>query len=254
MKTADEIRNIDFVKAAFGGYRQTDVEIFLDEIADDMQKLQAENKELSRKCAELQRRIEDFQGSETSLQSILMSAQKLADSIVAEAKATADKVLEKTGEQATEILSEANTTAESMKVKAEAEATRILGEAVQKSNLLISGAEEKAKNQIALFNTYKTETSEFKRDIIERYKAQLELILSLPDEAPVAEAVEEKAEVAEEVASVAVAEEEILDADDFFPEIPVVEVTEEDVVSLADIPDSEDGFVIVADEEEEEDL
>ncbi len=243
MKTADEIRSIDFVKSAFGGYRQTDVEIFLVEIADDIQKLQAENKELTRKCAELQRRIEDFQGEETSLQSILMSAQKLADSIVAEAKATAEKVLEKTGEQATDILSEANATAESMKLNAEAEATRILGEAVQKSNLLISGAEERAKNQMALFQQYKTETSEFKKDIIEKYKAQLELILALPEEAEI-----KSAPVAEEVP--VVVEEPVEDV--LFEDIPVVDISEDDVKIFDALNSEEEGFIVLTDEEDEE--
>ena len=246
MKTADEIRSVDFVKAAFGGYRQTDVEIFLDEIADDMQKLQNENKELNRKCAELQRRIEDFQGSETSLQSILMSAQKLADSIVAEAKATAEKVLEKTGEQATEILSEANTTAESMKLKAETEATRILGEAVQKSNLLMTGAEERAKAQLELLDTYKSETSAFKKDIIEKYKAQLELILTLPEIAEVKAAPVEQPVSAEE-------EDDIIIAD-----IPVVEDAiepfvlpeEAEEISFDAVNSQEEGFIVFTDEDD----
>lgn len=243
MKTADEIRNMDFVKSAFGGYRQADVEIYLEEVADDLQKLQNENKELAKKCADLERRIEDFQCSETSLQSILMSAQKLADNIVAEAKATADKVLEKTGEQATEILAEANANAENMKVKAEAEATMILGEAVQKSNLLISGAEEKARNQIELYNKYLAETSAFKKGIIESYKAQLELILSMPEEAPAA-----AAPVVEPVIEPVVEKAEN-DETDF--DFPVVELTEEDVKIFDDLADADDGFFVVSDEEEE---
>ena len=242
MKTADVIRNMDFVKTAFGGYRQTDVEIYLEEVADEFQKLQAENKELGKKCADLERRIEDFQCSETSLQSILMSAQKLADSIVAEAKATAEKVLEKTGEQATEILSEANANAENMKVKAEAEATRILGEAVQKSNLLISGAEDKAKDQIELYNKYLAETSAFKKDIIESYKAQLELILAMPEEAPAVSAKVLQPEIQN------IAEEEI-QAEEVELEFPEVEVSEEDVKIFGDLNDEEEFFVVSEDEE-----
>jgi len=243
VKTADEIRNIEFVKTTFGGYRQSDVEAFLDEIADDIQRLQTENRELGRKCTELQRRIEDFQGSETSLQSVLMSAQKLADSIVAEAKDTAEKVLEKAGEEATDILSAANAEAEETKVRAEAEATRILGDAVQKSNLLISGAEEKAKSQAELYNTYVQKTAEFKTEIIENYKAQLELILSMPEVVPaVAVAPEAKEEPVYEAVSV----EEVLD------EEPVEEiiVNEEDVLPMDDI--FSNGFTVITDDDDED--
>ena len=246
MKTADEIRNIDFVKSTFGGYRQSDVELFLDEIADDVQRLQNENRELNRKCAELQRKIEDFQGSETSLQSILMSAQKLADSIVAEAKDTAEKVLEKAGEQATEILSDANTEAEAARVRAEAEVTRILGEAVQKSNLLISGAEEKANNQTELYNKYVIKVAEFKADIIEKYKEQLELILSMPEIAPeaVVAPVAVEAPVEEDVVS-----EEVIE--DIAVEEPVEEiiVNEDDVYSI-DNEIFSNGFTVITDDEE----
>lgn len=247
MKTADEIRNIDFVKSTFGGYRQSDVELFLDEIADDVQRLQNENRELNRKCAELQRKIEDFQGSETSLQSILMSAQRLADSIVAEAKDTAEKVLEKAGEQATEILSDANTEAEAARVRAEAEATRILGEAVQKSNLLISGAEEKANNQTELYNKYVIKVAEFKADIIEKYKEQLELILSMPEIAP--DAVAAPVFVAEPPVEEEVVSEEVIE--DIAVEEPVEEiiVNEDDVYSI-DNEIFSNGFTVITDDEE----
>lgn len=256
MRTADEIRNTEFVKSTFGGYRQADVEIFLEELADQMQKLQAENKELTRKCEVLQKRIEDFQGDETSLQSVLMSAQKLADSIVADAKATADKVIEKTGEQATEILSQANMDAENLKVKAEAEATRILGEAVQKSKVLLSGAEERTKKQIAIFDGYKIESSKFKKELIEMYKKQLELILSLPDEAPETVVEEEPAAVVEETVAVTEPVPEETSEETVEDEPIVIPVAEEDVITY-DIPkdeeDGEEGFVIFDEDEDDED-
>ena len=67
-----------------GGYKQDEVEIFLQQVAAEYAKLLAEKEELEQKIEVLADKVEQYREDEDSLRSALIGAQKLGDSVIRE--------------------------------------------------------------------------------------------------------------------------------------------------------------------------
>jgi len=188
MYTAAEIRNVEFTKN-MGGYKAAEVDAFVDACADTVETLTSEKEELNKKLAILADKLVEYRRDEDSIRSALLSAQRMGDSIVREAR-----------EQAANILTDAK-----------AEAEEIIGT---------------AKNDIAQYDEalerVKREVSEFKATILALYKDHLALLKSVPDiDEPVQE-VAPVAPVAEET-TVAVEPVVVSPAEEVVVEVPVAE-------------------------------
>ena len=92
MYSSQDIKNIKFSKG-MGGYKQEDVDIFLDNIAADISVYERTQKEFQNKIESLNKELEELKASQSSLQSVLLSAQRLADKIVAEAKEKSEEII-----------------------------------------------------------------------------------------------------------------------------------------------------------------
>lgn len=91
--TLDDIINASFRKANFGGYRPEDVDAFIDNVQESYDQLQKENSELLRKLKILAAKVEEYREQEESIRNTLLSAQKLADASVREAKHKSEVIL-----------------------------------------------------------------------------------------------------------------------------------------------------------------
>lgn len=107
MITAQDIREKTFEKSTFGGYAMNEVDDFLDELANDLTASQKEASVLRGKMKVLVEKIEEYRGSEDAMRKALVSAQKIADDVEAEARAKADAVIAEAEEKAAAILAEA---------------------------------------------------------------------------------------------------------------------------------------------------
>ena len=76
-----------------GGYNMAMVDEFLDELTDDYTALYKENAALKAKLKVLVEKVEDYRATEDSMRATLLTAQKMADSIVHEAEAKRDEIL-----------------------------------------------------------------------------------------------------------------------------------------------------------------
>ena len=85
MLNSKEIRNVKFSKS-MGGYKQEEVDIFLDKIEADYISYEKITTEFQQKIDTLNKEIDDYKNSQSSIQNVLLSAQKLADQIIEEAK------------------------------------------------------------------------------------------------------------------------------------------------------------------------
>ena len=85
MLSAAEIRNVKFTKA-MGGYKQEEVDVLLDRIEADYNQFDRTLKECRLKIDTMNKEMENLKNSQNSIQNVLISAQKLADQIVEEAK------------------------------------------------------------------------------------------------------------------------------------------------------------------------
>ena len=102
MLTPQEVSTHAFTKAAFGGYNMAMVDEFLDELTDDYTTLYKENAALKAKLKVLVEKVEDYRATEDSMRATLLTAQKMADSIVREAEAKRDNLMAQAEAQAQE--------------------------------------------------------------------------------------------------------------------------------------------------------
>ena len=87
MLTPQEVAKKSFAKARMGGYNMAMVDEFLDELTEDYTKLYEENAKLKAKLKVLVDKVEEYRSTEESMRAALFSAQKMATTIVEEAKA-----------------------------------------------------------------------------------------------------------------------------------------------------------------------
>ena len=93
MITAQDIREKTFEKSRIGGYDMASVDNFLEEIADDITAAQKENSVLKSKMKVLVDKIEEYRANEEALNLAVISAQKLAVQIEADARTRAAAML-----------------------------------------------------------------------------------------------------------------------------------------------------------------
>ena len=106
MLTPETIASRRFDKQ-MGGYKQDEVEIFLQQVAAEYAKLLAEKEELEQKIEVLADKVEQYREDEDSLRSALIGAQKLGDSVIRESKAKADYIVREAKDKADRILENA---------------------------------------------------------------------------------------------------------------------------------------------------
>ena len=93
MLTPQEVASRAFPKAVMGGYNMASGDEFLDELSDDYSALYKENAVLKSKLKVLVEKVEDYRATEDSMRATLLTAQKMADSIVKEAEQKRDGML-----------------------------------------------------------------------------------------------------------------------------------------------------------------
>ena len=93
MLTPQEVSTHAFTKAVMGGYNMAMVDEFLDELTDDYTALYKENAALKSKLKVLVEKVEEYRSTEDAMRATLLTAQKMADSIVHEAEAKRDELL-----------------------------------------------------------------------------------------------------------------------------------------------------------------
>lgn len=195
MFTSEEIRQITFEKG-MRGYRPEDVESFIDKIADEFAALEKERDELQEKLYILAEKIEQYKSDEESIKTTLINAQRLGESIIADAKVKAD-TLEK--------------------------------ESIKKKNNIIASAYAEIEGYENTVKKLQQEASDFKHLILGLYKEHIETLSKIPDVIPVEDA-DEETEPEEDVSvENASAEESTVEFE--LPaesEEPVKEVTEEE--------------------------
>ena len=93
MRTPQEVSSHAFAKAMMGGYNMAAVDEFLDVLTDDYTNLYKENAALKAKLKVLVDKVEEYRATEDSMRATLLTAQRMADTIVREAEAKRDEML-----------------------------------------------------------------------------------------------------------------------------------------------------------------
>ena len=110
MFTPQEVSDKTFPKASFGGYNMASVDEFLDTLTEDYTSLYKENAALKAKLKVLAEKVEEYRATEDAMRSTLLAAQKMADSMVADATTRTEQMAQQ-AQQSRKILEDAKNAA-----------------------------------------------------------------------------------------------------------------------------------------------
>ncbi len=189
---AKEIVTKKFEKAAFNGYKPDDVDEYLKEVSDEFAQLQKEKGELERKLEVLADKIREYRDDEDALRDALLVAQKQGNAIVAESKASAEKLTKETNETVTKQLADAKTKSErlvndadeySKKTRADADATaaKIVSDANNKAAEIKAAMDRQQEIQENILQQTRKQVLEYRTKILAGYKEHIAFIEALPE-------------------------------------------------------------------------
>ena len=101
MFTPQQIDQISFGKATFGGYDMNDVDEFLEPLCEDYVTLYKENALLKSKMRVLVGKLEEYRKNEAAMKDAIVNAQKTCDKMVREAEAKCAQMLSDANASAT---------------------------------------------------------------------------------------------------------------------------------------------------------
>lgn len=191
MLNVTDIKNIKFSNS-MNGYKKEEVEILLDKIEVDFSRYERVITERDAKIKELENEVQNLKSSQDSIQSVLLSAQRLADQIVAEAKQKSEQIV-KDAENSISMISEREKQltfafeqkANERKAAFESEMEKTINEATARKVAIEKATAESVDRQQQLFDRLREEVAAFKSEMSEKYKEQLELLSRIPDAIPV---------------------------------------------------------------------
>ena len=132
MFTPQQIDQISFSRAAFGGYDMQAVDEFLEPLTEDYVTLYKENALLKSKMKVLVGKLEEYRKNEASMKDAIVNAQKTCDMMVKEAEAKCTQMLTDANAAATEnaknsdaLIAEENARVEEAKKVAAAKITEL---------------------------------------------------------------------------------------------------------------------------------
>lgn len=246
MITAADIKNVKFGKS-MSGYKQEEVEVFLDKLEAGiaqyervLNELQAQNNALTEENTQLK-------NSQNSIQSVLLSAQQLADKIVKEAKEKSEEIIKNAENNISVITAHEKELSSAFELKAnerkaelQKELDAMIAKAKLKADSITSAANDSVYRQQILFDKLKLEIATFKTSINSKYKEHLEILASIPDSVPsdpkriaeiVATAVDKQAEAKDFISVTSHSENAIENSENngfaIKEELPVLEEEEE---------------------------
>jgi cell division initiation protein len=91
-------------RRAIRGYNEEDVDIFLDEVAEEFERLFKENIDLKEQIERTNKKIQQYEGIEDTLQKTLLTAQKSAEEVKARAVKEAELIIKDAEAKARETL------------------------------------------------------------------------------------------------------------------------------------------------------
>jgi cell division initiation protein len=161
MLSLNDIINIGFRKSGFSGYRADDVDSFVDSVRESYEellkrcetaeaevvKLKEENRQNIEKLKVLANKIEEYRNQEDEIKNALISAQKLSEASVREARHKAEIILK---------------------------------DAELKAERVVADADRKIVEQKKEFERMQKTVSDFRSKLLGIYKEHLTLIDALP--------------------------------------------------------------------------
>ena len=199
MFTPQQIDQISFSRAAFGGYDMQAVDEFLEPLTEDYVTLYKENALLKSKMKVLVSKLEEYRKNEASMKDAIVNAQKTCDMMVKEAEAKCTQMLTDANAAATEnaknadaLIAEENARVEEAKKVAAAKITELqeqIKSCIQALERIKEANRPAAAAPSGAFDYDRTEAATNKTDAVaDEISANLENLVGTAEEsAPKAE-------------------------------------------------------------------
>ncbi len=192
-----DIHHKEFKPARFGGYKEEEVDSFLDQIADELEKLILENVDLKQQIEHSKKRLSEFEEMQTSLQSALLAATKSAEAVKEQAKQESEMMLSQARETADSITTSSREEADSEIRNAQEQARQML--------LRAQSERQKLEKGLARLKEVKRSYVQSIRDLADAHLERISEIESdedmvVMDEIPEPEPVEKDAAMPQEPA------------------------------------------------------
>ena len=171
MLTPDQIKSKEFHTTGKSSYKAEEVDEFLNEIHASYDQMFRENANIIKKMSILANKVEEYKKDEDSLRQALLSAQKLADRIVSEAKETSEKQLSEASQQAEGMLSDASQKAEKILDNAQRMADTKIHEANKQADEIIGGINRKVTQENLVLEMLKKEVAAFRTKMMDMYRS-----------------------------------------------------------------------------------
>ncbi len=247
MLTPDQIKSKEFHTTGKSSYKAEEVDEFLEEIHASYDQMFRENGNIIKKMSILANKVEEYKKDEDSLRQALLSAQKLADKIVAEAKENSAKELSEAKEKAEKAVADANAQAKKILDDAKAAADAKVHDANKQAEEIIGGINRKVTQENLVLEMLKKEVSAFRNKMMDMYKEHLTLLDRLPTyteekEEPVEEKEPEVQETAAPEQDAVETAEPVEEVAEEVAEEVVEEPVEEPEEEPAEEPEEDDGF------------
>lgn len=189
---AKDIVTKSFGRETLNGYKRDEVDAFLQELSDEFAQLHKENEELQSKLEVLADKIREYREEEDALKDALLVAQKQGNAIVAESKASAEKLTKETADAVAKQLSDAKVKSERLVNDADEYSKKTRQEAEEKAAKIVGDANDKAEEIRTLMNRQqeiqenilqetRKEVLEYRSKILAGYKEHIAFIESLPE-------------------------------------------------------------------------
>lgn len=242
MLSIEEIKNVSFRKASIGGYKPEDVDVFIDQVLITIEQLKKEKSDLVKKMDILATRVEEYRADEDAVRNALLSAQRVADTTIKEARAKSAYIIEEAENMAKAKLYDLNVQIKMQKKQYSlllAECNRVRDEIINNCNkhIMIAkdlpSAEKTKAMEAAVEEKYPTNnTADYERagEVVSAEKVYVECHAAKPEvseEAPIENDVIKPNEIVIEEKKPAVTTL----ADDIFEEINIItDIDDKDVI------------------------
>ena len=191
MRTPDEIRSIQFTKNAMGGYKQAEVDNFIDEVAMQIENMALKMKDFDMRNRELEKKLNEGNISGTNIQNILIAAQKVADEVERQAKDEADRIITEAKAKAADIdakceqaLLSTHEKLENEKKEVERQTAELIADTAKKVDAMTRAAKDSVQREQLLYDKLQAEIVAFRKSLIAQFVEQAEMIKKLPDSVP----------------------------------------------------------------------
>lgn len=107
MLSIDDVKQVSFRRANFGGYKPEDVDAFVDDVQDSYEKILEENKNLHSEIENLRSKIDKIYAEEGAIRKVILNAQNIAESSLNQAKEKTEEIVEKAVKKSNDLIDKA---------------------------------------------------------------------------------------------------------------------------------------------------